>query len=545
MKTTSRRWGTIITLVVGIAALVAFLAGCSDDNEGTIDAGPESSKITVDDIIFNPKSPAPGDTMRATAVVTASTANVGDFVSYSWTGSGGTFIESNKASVRWVAPTSSGVFNLTCKASNSVNTATGSDDVFVGELQDFIPERAGEMHPRSTDDYMYYLSPVSHADSGLTIRRKNMQTGEDDRIFPDEPFVGTQYSFDANIQNAAHMIVEPLYRPRLKVVYDDLVSETQTVIAAEQRPFPFRPNEFSSPYVSNDGLAITYQGGLLDQLAPPSQGGTDTFAIYIYQIAGQTTQRTTFVGDNFFPSFSSDGQYLVFVSDRDGTFEWEYYALPMTNYETPPDTLPDTVVRLTNSGGLFGSESVPPTPRPFTWNPNSAFPVMAVIANNDNLWLVSPGASGGSDILVEIPGRALDMVWSSDGDRLAVISYDGDTGLAAIHLVDNSGNATLLHQGAERDRINVPSWAPGNNFMVYAVDRSGDVWYELIDVEGSSSLTKPARITPAWLPGPALDYGEMMSFNPSWRPGQLIAYLMFVDGDTPRVMSLDLSGLNP
>jgi hypothetical protein len=524
---------------------MGFIAGCSDKDEGTVDTGPEASAIKVEDIIFNPKSPAPGDTMRATAVVTASTANIGDFVSYSWTGTGGTFIETNKASVRWVAPTTSGVFNLSCKATNSVNSATGSDDVFVGELEDFIAARAGELHPRSTDDYVYYLSPPADADSGVIVRKKNTQTGDDDVVFPDETVAGTQYSFDANAQHAAHMIAEGAYRPRLKVILDDLVSATQTEIAAEQRPFPFRPNEFSSPYVSSDAQAVTYQGGLLDQNAPPSQGGVDTFAVYVYQVAAETTERATFIGDNFYPSFSSDAGHLVCVSDRGGTFEWEYFALPMTNFSATPDTIQDAVIQLTNSGGLFGSESVPPVARPFVWNPNAAIPVMAVIANNDKLWLVST-ASGGSEILIDIPGRALDMVWSSDGNQLAVASYDGDTFLSSIHLVSPSGNISLLHQGEERDRFGLLSWAPGDKFIVYTVDRSGDIWYELVDADGSSSLTKPARITPAWIASGAADYGApLMSLRPAWQPNNLVVGLFFLDEDTPRVMTLDLSGLEP
>jgi len=480
--------------------------------------------------------------MRATAVVTASTPNLGDYVKYSWTGTGGTFIESNKSSVRWVAPTNSGVFNLTCKATNSVNSASASDDVFVGELKEFIASRAGEMHPRSSDDNLYYLSPPAHADSGVIVRKKNMISGDDVVVFPDETRAGSQYRFDADAQHAAHMVTEGVFRPRLNVVHDDLTAEIQTVIARDQRPFPYRPNEFSYPYVSREGLAIAYQGGLLDQTAPPSQGGTDTFAVFIYQIASQETQRAVFVGDNFYPSFSSDAGHLVFVSDRGGTFEWEYYALPMSNYVATVDTMPDALIKLTNSGGLFGSESVPPSPRPYAWSPNAAFPVMAVIANNDKLWLVS--ATGG-DILVDIPGKVSDMVWSGAGDQLAVASFDSDTGLGSIYLVTPSGNFTTLHSGAERDRLIVPTWAPGDEYIIYAIDRSGSIWYELVEVDGAT-LAKPARITPAWSAGDAADYGPpLMSWRSSWQPGVLNAYLFFVDMDTPRVMSLDLSGLTP
>ncbi|MEJ2721576.1 MAG: hypothetical protein P8181_10635, partial [bacterium] len=405
-------------------------------------------------------------------------------------------------------------------------------------LEDFIASRAGELHPRTIDDWLYYLAPTI-PDSGLVVHRKNMSTGDDEVVFPDEQRAGTQYTFDQDLTKAAHMVPEGQFRPRLNVIYDDLQSGTQTVIGRDPRPFPFRPNEFTRPYVSSDGTGIAFQGSLLDQ-----ELIEDTFTVYIHDVAAGTNQRCTFEADNFFPSFSSDNQHLLFISNREGTFKWEYYALPVNGMVAEVDTIEGALVKLTNSGGLFGSESIPPEPRPYVWNPNPAFPVMAVIGNNERLWLVP--ADGGGDIVVDIPGKVGDMTWSSDGTQLAVTSFDGDLALGSIHLVSPSGNPVLAHEGSERDRLGAPEWSPDNEFLVYTVDRSGDIWYEVIDIEGGSLLTKPARITPAWVAGDAADYGPpLMSLRSAFRPGTLTAYLFFLDRSTPRVRSLDLTGINP
>ncbi|UCG52444.1 MAG: PD40 domain-containing protein [Candidatus Latescibacterota bacterium] len=547
MKTASRNGRTYVILMIGLAALVGFSAGCSDDEGGVTDGDGGSTAITIEAIIFNPKSPAPFDTMRATAIVTSESPNVGDFVSYSWTASGGTFLETNKSSVRWVAPTTSSVYALTVKASNSVNTATATEDVFVGTLDDFITERAGELHYTASGDGLYYLSPPSDVESGVTVRFKDASS--DVPVFPTEP-AGEQYSFDLAATQAAHLSIVQIIRERLTVVHDDLLAGVQTTIARDERPVPIRPNEFSSPYVSPDGQLICYQGSLLDQTAPPSAGGVDTFSIYVYEIATQETQKVVFEGDvygSFYPSFSSDNQRLVFVRNEiDDPTSWEYYTLPISGSTVTPDTVPGALVQISDSGGLMGSESVPPSDRSKAWNPNPAFPVMAVAAANGELWLI-PADGGGA--AVDIDGRITDGTWTTDGQTLAVSTFEGgDVNRSNIYLVTPGGNPTLLLQGEEGDRLENLSWSGDGEFIIYTVDRSGEVWYEVADVGGSSNLTKPARITPAWTPsadGAAAFGPPLMSLRSAWVPGTMTAVLFFLDRGTPRVMSIDLSGIAP
>jgi len=539
LKTASMSSRALITVVIGLSLLTGLLMGCSDKDESTTGPPLGSSGIRIDAIIFTPKSPAPGDTMVATAVVTAQTQNVGDFVKYQWTdgNSDGEFLENDQASVRWVAPLSSSIDSLTVTAKNSISAAGSTSVLFVGQLVEFIDERAGELHLLDASDALYYLSGPAHVDSGLVIRYKDPASATDREVFPGM-VAAVDYSFDATPINAAHMFIE-VRRRYITVVHDDLVSETQTTIAREDRPWATRASEFSSPNVSPNGQLICYQGGLLDQEKPPSAGGTDTFTVFVYDIGSGETQRTAFEGDNFYPTFSTDEQHLVFVSNREPQPPpvYELYALPMTGSTVTPDTIDGALLQLTDTGGLMGTETYPPEVQPSAWNP--VFPVLAVIGTDGKLRIVPTDGSGARQ--VSIAGAIGDFWWSPDGQGLAVVISDE---VSSIYVVNTSGDGTRIMDADSGDKVSDLSWSPDGDFLVYRVKRSSDIWYELMDVEGSTGQSAPVRITGATLYGPAADYGlPLQSFRPGWRSGSRTVYFFFLDRATPRVMSLDLSGI--
>ncbi len=539
LKTASMSSRTLITVVIGLSLLTGLLTGCSDKKEDTTGPPLGSSGIRIDAIIFTPKSPAPGDTMVATAVVTAQTQNVGDFVKYQWTDgiSDGRFLEINQASVRWVAPPSSSIDSLTVTAKNSVSQAGSTSVLFVGQLVEFIDERAGELHLLDGSDALYYLSGPEDADAGLVIRYKDPAAPVDEEVFPGAT-AARDYSFDRASINAAHMLMEGR-RNYITVVYDDLVSKVQTTIAREDRPWATRFNEYSSPNVSPNGQLICYQGGLLDQEKPPSAGGTDTFTVFVYDIGSDETQRVAFEGDNFYPTFSTDEQHLVFVSNRETQPPpvYELYALPVTGSTVTPDTIGGALLQLTDTGGSMGTQTYPPEVQPSAWNP--VFPVLAIIGTDDKLHIVPTDGSGARQ--VSIAGAIGDFWWSPDGQGLAVVISDE---VSSIYIVNTSGDGTWIMDADSGDRVSDLSWSPGGDFLVYRVKRSSDIWYELLDVEGSSGQTAPVRITGATYYGSAADYGPpLQSLRPVWRPGSKTVYLFFLDRATPRVMSLDLSGI--
>ena len=71
-----------------------------------------------------------------------------------------------------------------------------------------------------------------------------------------------------------------------------------------------------------------------------------------------------------------------------------------------------------------------------------------------------------------------------------------------------------------------------------------NVWYELFDPTGATGQTVPVLVTPAIIPGEAIDFGlPLQSFRPVWEPGTKKVFLFRLDGTTPAVESVDLSGV--
>lgn len=536
MKTAFNYRHFIVAIAAGLLVLTGLVAGCSDDAEELPGTGPGAATITVDDIIFNPKSPAPGDTLQATAIVSVDMVNPGEFTTYKWTANGGTFIEDNMASVRWVAPINSSIFNISVTASISSSSSNLDANVFVGELTEFIDERAGQLFPTPAGDAMFYLSGPALPDSGVIVRKKD--AGSDVEVFPGMK-AGTDFSFDRNLTHGAHMHLTA-FPWRITVMHDELTTGTQTIIAIDAQTLTIRPYEYSAPFVSPDGQMIAYQGALLDQLLPPSAGGVDTFTVFVHDIASGDAHRGTFETRSFYPSISSDNQHLVFVSDKDGALLWELYALPITGTTVTPDTIPGALIKLTDTGGFLGGESIPPSRVPMQWNPNSAFPLIAVIGTDEKMRIAN--TDGTPAVLVNVPGKVTDMKWAPNGQTIAASVFD--SGISSIYLVSASGEPTRLLDALEGDKFSEVSWSPDGNFLVYLVTRSSNTWYELFDATGATGQTVPVRVTPAIIPGEAVDFGPpLQSFRPVWELGTKKVFLFRLDGTTPAVESVDLSGV--
>jgi hypothetical protein len=539
--------------VAGVLLALGMLAGCSDDEGDGGVVGPGPSPITVREILFSPGSVEPTDTLLVTAVVVSDSPNVGDFVTYNWALSGGEWIDterSDKSSVRWRAPADPpGLYTFTVTATNSAGSSTLTAQVFVGRLEMFIAERAGQLFTFPGSEAVYYTSAPDDPDSGYALRLKD---GAGDEVaFPNHR--GSQFSFDKSGTREAHTYVETTLYEKTTVVYDDLVARTHKTVARDDRTFAVRWNAYTNPYLSQDGDVICYQGGLLDR-ATPAQGGVDTFAVFVYEVAKERTRRATFRGNSisgnisnsFQPTISSDGRHVVFISDRQAPGVWEYYALPIEQGEVVPDTIPDALINLTATGGAVASDRPIPAPVASHWNPDPGNPALAAIGADKVLRLLRPGASPAA-VDVSIDGDVGDVRWEPNGSFL-VASATGPDNVDRVYRISASGGASQVVWTAEiaGDRIRELSVSPDGGALVYSVKRGSKSWYELVDVNREAEGPPAVRISPSVAVGPAALYGlSWQSFRPVWDPDETrVAYLLVLDKETPRAMvSRDLSAI--
>lgn len=536
----------LTTIFVGIIFSLFTLSGCGDDEP--TDAGVQIHPLEVTAIILSPKAPAPGDTVQLTAVVVSDTVNL-EYPTYSWSSSGGVFLESNQVSVRWIAPLNSSIYTVSITAQNSVNSSTLSSAVFVGSAEQIVASEAGELHVNSTGDQVYFLSstlePANPLFQGFGVHKYTVGVG----VTPVATTMkGINYQFTQDLTLAVHTMVTRLggtvIENPIDVVLDDLEAATQTKITTDKRsPADVRHTQHTYPSFSPDKNLITFQ-----VFRPfPVTGNVDTFDVAVYD---RTLQREINVTGthgkrrkNFFPSFSSDGNWLVFISNRTGQLQWELYGLPVSGGAVATDSA--DVVRLTDTGGSIAADLIPAKPLK-AWNPNSAYPTIAIKDANKFLRLVDVNTL--SNVTVTLPAEAFAFEWSPSGEYLAISTK------VNMYLLDFTGgvpgSADLIVQGKAGDVISGITWSSDNNYISFIVSRSGNMWYEAFDVGGMTGFNLSVIVTPSFSQGLLASYTAVMSAKPqlATKPlpdtGRMLFFLLF-DGNTARMLNLDLSGALP
>lgn len=535
MRYPAKKPSLLLILLTAVAALVLSFGCSSEDNtQGPGGSGP----ITVDGIIFNPSAPAPGDTVKFTAVVTGGSV-VGDFPSYKWTATGGEFLEDDKTTVRWIAPPNSSVFDVNVSASNSVSESSSASQIFVGTLVSEIAQRAGQMFLVGSGgvDAVYVSSNVVPGGPnflGLTMRRL-LDDGTNQVISGDDRARGFQVDVASTRSYSAHTNIQFVNNSiALDLVMMNLADGVLTTVATDPDP-GVRPNQYTSPSFSPDGSFLTFAGALLDETLPQA-GGTDTFVVYTYDIAGGSLEQATYRGNNHYPSISTDGNYVVFTSDRSGPVNfaiWELYALPLQGGVANDTITPPT--QLTDTGGLMGAEGMFPGARLRVWNP--MLPILAITDINNQLYFVDPSIPSFADAATGVR----DMAWSPDGQYLAITRPADGT----IDVLDQSGSVVKSHQAIGRDLVSNVSWSPDGQFLIFTIDRLEKTWWELWDVGGNTNLSAPVRITSGIDPGSRDSYTPFMSIRPVWNSTGLVAHLLRFDGTTAAATRIDLSGIAP
>jgi len=538
----------LVALTVMVAA-----AGCSDDSDnggGIV----EVAQITT--IILNPKSAARGDTVNATAIVEGTTAP-GSFPSIKWTSDAGVFLSDNQASVSWVAPTTSAVYRLTCTVTTSGNSDQMAVDVFVGEPVATVPRNGGEIQLTSAPDDFYYLhSFVSdEAWDSSTVYRTG--TGEVAAGAPD----GAQFAFSKNLAYAGYVVTVSEIQfedNRMNVYMTDLNAGTFTQITYDSAfAGSSRRHQYTKPYFSPDENWVTYQGFRPN----PQSGFVDTLDVYVHDIAldeqiNVTESDTTSWRRSFLPTYSTDFNWVVYVSDRvsDGRDEWDLYGQPILGNGAPNTSL-SSVTRMTRDGtiGLVSFPALVTSLPMLEWNPS--MPLLAVVAGGGSgadglLYLVNPNGPSVTQV-IETGESIVEFEWSNDGQLLAVSALNqasqGGT-VDALYTVTTGGTATLRHTANEGDRIVDLGWDSAGRFIVYRVVRGADSWFELIDIDAGTSFLGPVVITTTSPIGSRGAYAAEMTTAARSGLGAASAlnvYYSLFDGATPSIWTLDVSGALP
>lgn len=526
-----RKW--ILAFAATAIVVSGGLAGCSDNGTGT-DGGESQGPIRVSTIIVSPKSPAPGDTIQLTAVIVSDSANVGLFPTVSWSASDGQLLQSDEVSVFWVAPTLSKLVTVSVTATNSINSSSASATVFVGAATTLVASQAGQ--PFLTDptgDFLYIHSP------DLTIGSEVFRYagGNVSDVVPGTE-LGENLVISRSLTAAAYQIEEPpagnVIEP-INVYYNNLDAGTRKRVTLYTGTGN-RRHQYYNPALSPDGTMMAYQG-----LRPgPLSTVVDSMDIFVYYADTGTkvcvTETHGGVRKNHLPTFSSDGNWLLFLSDRTKENEparWEYYGLKIVGGQVETDSSDTVQITNTNSQLVTIAGGVVNAPL-YSWNPLS--PIIAMVQTNGSLLQVTMGASGGTSVLTQVPSRPREFEWSPDGATLAYT--DG----AAIYTVPAGGSgATLVHQPPVGDTPFDLKWSADQTMMVYRISRGSISWFEILDLTDPNAI--PVVLTPSAPSSELSGYRRQMSLAPIWLDSNELIYVSFAAGGaTPSIDKLDISG---
>lgn len=532
----TQKWVTAASLTVLLA--LGNLAGCSEDKGTGTDEG--SVRITATGIIVNPKSPEPGDTVQLTVVLESDTVNPGDYPTIVWTASTGPagFLENGQFSVRWVAPSASQLVDIGVTATNTVNTTKYTTTIFVGTVVRIVDSEAGQIFLRPNGmDFVYLHTP--DVTSGVDVFEYVGGSASD--MVPGDS-LGDNLVISRNLDRTAYEIESPpvgYFIEPVNIVYEDLQARTWKQIT-EDKAGDFkvkRRQKYTFPSLSPGGGLVAFQGLHPTALGNHPETEPDTLDIYVYNVGADTTTNVTATHgsfrSNYYPSFSTDGKWLVFVSDRNVRGSWEYYGLPVNGQSVATDSA--ATVRLTATDGQITNGSGLTVSKPMkAWNPVS--PVMALVTTNGSLYQMVMDSQGAS--LIQVTGvgseRPREMVWSTDGSEL--VTTDG----ASVYTVAAQGGAaTRRHTVAlAGDLIRDLTWSPDLKWLVYRVTRGQSSWFELLSLTAG---TPPVVLTQAIPAGEVGSYRNVMSASAVYTPANLLIMLLF-DEDTPSINVLDLSG---
>ncbi len=532
-----------------LVASLALVAACSNNKKENDTAAPEPTPLSVEEIIVSPKAGSPGDTLLMTADIRSSSPNVGDIPTTDWSATGGTLIDHNQLTVRWVAPPSPGMFRISVKATNAAGSASDNVDVFVGSEVVRVPTQAGEIKllPGGSEFYFRHATSLSAGTEAYAY----IGGVQSDPIVSASS-VGGDLAFSPSLAFEAHArtvtsndsttITNPILRPRHIYLGDLNGGGLQRITKDLAQTDSPRRNQFTLPSFSPDGTMVAYQGLVTHVFAV----SFDSVDVFVYNRNGPTRVRVTGTHPNhrnYYPSFSTDQKWLTFISDRSGNSQWELYGVPVSGGVV--DTNPASVTRLTQTGGTIapGTGAAPGRPV-MAWNPLGS--TLAIAAADGTLYLVTTDAAGASSEVVSgIPNSIQELRWSGDGSMLVVVAT-GEADEKPIQMI-----FTVTGSTAQQRLVSIPgdgtrdvALSPDKLWLVFRRTRVNSAWFELLDLTGGR-YPQPVPLTGAGPVSNLLTYRVAMPMNAVWGAANTLFLLRFASSDataTPQIVSLDVSG---
>ena len=230
-----------------------------------------------------------------------------------------------------------------------------------------------------------------------------------------------------------------------------------------------------APVWSPDGRLIAFDG------VPGSDLLRDVYLVTVSEDPEQR-QLTTLPGFDCYPSFSPDGELIVYMSERDKNRD-----LFIMNLQG------NDIRQLTDEPGYDYEPN---------WSPDGE-KIVVVSRRDGNSEIYVMDADGGNVLrLTEDPKLDWRPVWSPDGQWILFESWRSGGGDIYIMRADGSGLRQLTTSPAEDGN---PTFSPDGRFIVFHSQRTGT--YQLFILEVDEPINQ-------W----HLETGSVRSLLPTWSP---------------------------